>query len=144
MRPLVAGADPHFEGFARLNSGDPTLGQHASMQKRIARPIGEFNETKSLFGVEPFDHPADRWPGRGLEPGLAEPGSGAECTRLRGEGISVELATPRIAEILISQLGFLEGDTRSIRENKARRPLAVTGGNEVWSIRKTVARVSAD
>jgi hypothetical protein len=74
----VSGTDAHFEGFARLNSGDPTLGQHASMQKRIARTIEKFNEAKSLFGVEPFDDPTDRWPGRGLEPGPAEPGSGAE------------------------------------------------------------------
>jgi len=102
MWPLVAGADPHFEGFAGLNSGDPTLAQHASMQERIARPIGEFNEAKSLFGVEPFDDPADWWPRRGLEPGLTEPGLGAECTRLGVEGVSVELATPRGAEILMS------------------------------------------
>jgi len=85
-----------------LNSADAALGQHASMQKRIARPIGEFNEAKSLFGAEPFDDPADRWPRRGLEPGLGEPGSGAECTRLRVGGISVELAMPQVTEVLIS------------------------------------------
>ena len=45
------------------------------MQERVARPIGEFDEAKSLFGVEPLDDPADRWPGRGLKPGLAEPGA---------------------------------------------------------------------
>ena len=94
----MAGADPHFEGFARLNSSDPTLGQHAAMQERIARPIGEFNEAKPLFGAEPFDDPANRWPGRGL----VEPGSGAECTRLGVEAVSVELATPRATEILMS------------------------------------------
>src|SRR5262249_41260282 len=37
--PLMAGADLHFEGFARLNSGDPALGQQASMQERIARSV---------------------------------------------------------------------------------------------------------
>jgi hypothetical protein len=60
-------------------------------------------------------------------------------------GISVELATPRIAETLMSQLGFLEGDARSVREGEARCPLAVTGRKDVWSmvIRKKVARVSA-
>ena len=76
MRSLVAGADAHFEGFAGLDSGDPALGQHASMQERIARPIGEFNKAKSLFGVEPFDDPADRWPGRGLKPGAGSTGVG--------------------------------------------------------------------
>ena len=98
----MAGADAHFEAFARLNSADAVLGQHASMQERIARPIGECNETKSLFEAEPFDDARDRWTVRGLEPGLAEPGSGAECTRLRVGGISVELATPRGTKILIS------------------------------------------
>jgi hypothetical protein len=82
MRPFVAGADPHFEGFARLNSVDPALGQHASMQERVARPIGEFNEAKPLFGAEPLDDPIDRWTGGGLEAGLDEPGSGAEWARL--------------------------------------------------------------
>ena len=72
------------------------------MEEGVARPIEEFNKAKSLFGVEPFDDPADRWSGRGLEPGLAEPGSGAECTRLGVEGVSVELATLRVTEILMS------------------------------------------
>ena len=144
MWSFVAGADPHFEGFARLSSGDPTLGQHASMQERIARPIGEFDETKSLFGVEPLDDATDRWTGGGLEPGLAETGASAESTRLWVVGYGVEVATPRMTKILLSHFWFLEGDARSFRESKAKRPLAVTGGNEVWSIRKTVARVSAD
>jgi hypothetical protein len=106
---FVAGADTHFEGFSRLNSRDPTLGQHAAMQERIARPIGEFDGAKSLFWVEPFDDPADRWPGRGLKPGLAEPGSGSESTRLQLVGISVAIATPRITKILLSHFGSWGG-----------------------------------
>jgi hypothetical protein len=90
----VSGTDAHFERFARLRGVDPALSEDTPMEEGIARPIREFNKTKSLVGVEPFDNAANGWPGRGLEPGLAEPGSGAECTRLRGEGISVELATP--------------------------------------------------
>src|ERR1700746_2991491 len=109
MWPLVAGADPHFEGFARLNSDDPTLGQHAPMQERIARPIGEFNESKSLFGVEPFDNPTDRWTRRGFHGCSVEPGSGAEGAGLRVVGICVEVATPRVTEVLMSQLWFLVG-----------------------------------
>jgi len=62
---------------------------------------------------------------------LDEPGSGAECARLWVVGIGVELATPRITEISISQLGFLKGDARSVRESEARRPLAVTGRMKV-------------
>jgi hypothetical protein len=118
----------NFDGFARLYNVDPVLGKHASMKESIARPIGEFDEAESLFGAEPFDDPVDRGTGRGLEPGLAEPGSGAECTRLSVLGIGVELATPRIAKILMSQLGFLESDTRLVRDNGARRPLAVIVG----------------
>ena len=105
----MTGADPHFEGFARLNSSDPALGQHASMQESIARPIREFNEAKPLFGVEPFDDPADRWPGRGLQGCSVEPGSGSESTGLWVVGIGVEVATPRMTKILISQLWFLVG-----------------------------------
>jgi hypothetical protein len=112
MRSFVAGANPNFQSFSRLNGGSAALGQHASMKKGVTGPIGKLDKTKSLFGSEPFDDPADRWTGGSLEPGLAEPRASAETTRLRGEGGSVELATPRIAEILMSQLGFPEGDTR--------------------------------
>ena len=59
--PLVAGTNTHLDLLARLHSGDPTLGQHASMKEGVARPIGEFNEAKPFFGAEPFDDPADRW-----------------------------------------------------------------------------------
>ena len=59
----MTGAYTNFENFARLNSADPALNQHASVQKGIARSIGEFDETKSLFGAEPFDDTADRWTG---------------------------------------------------------------------------------
>ena len=102
MRPFVTGADPHLEGFAQLNCGDPVLGQHASMKERVARPIREFNEAKSFFGVEPFHDPANRWTRKGHNGCSVEPGSGAECTGLRREGIGVEVATPRITEGLVS------------------------------------------
>src|SRR5215469_17256179 len=104
MWPLVTRADTHFEGLARLNSADPALSQHACMQEAVTGPIGKFNETKSLFGAEPFDHPADRWTRGGFEPGLDEPGPGAKCTRLSVLGISVELAKPRLTEILMSHV----------------------------------------
>ena len=79
------------------------------MQERVARPIGEFNEAKSLFGVEPFNDPTDRWTGRGLKPWLAESGSGAECTGLWLVGIGVEVATPRTTKILLSHFGSWGG-----------------------------------
>ena len=82
------------------------------MKESIARPIRKLDETKALFGVEPFDYPTDRRTGRGLEPRLAETGSGAECAGLAVRGISVKLATPRIMEILVSRRGFLEGSSR--------------------------------
>jgi hypothetical protein len=55
--------------------------------------------------VEPFDDPADRWTRRGFHRCSIEPGSGAEGTRLRVECITVEVATPRVTEILMSQFG---------------------------------------
>jgi hypothetical protein len=105
----VAGADPHFEGFARLNGSDPALGQHTSMKEGVAGPIREFNEAKSLLGAEPFHDATDRWTGRGFHGCSVEPGSGSESTGLWLVGIGVEVATPRMTEILISQLWFLVG-----------------------------------
>ena len=72
--PMSTGAvGRNCDLLARLHSGDPTLGQQASMQERIARPIGEFNETKSLFGAEPFDDPANRGaPVRGAKVGTRD------------------------------------------------------------------------
>jgi len=105
----VTRADTHFNGFARLYSAGPALSQHAPVEERIARPIGELDETKALFGAEPLDDPGDGWPGRSLEAGLTEPGSGAECTRLSVLGISVDLATPPIAENLRSHFGSWNG-----------------------------------
>src|SRR5262249_6132932 len=94
----------------------------------------EFDEPKGLFEAEPFDDTTNRWAGRGLKSGLGEAGSGAERIRLRVEGISGEVATPRLTEILMSQLGFLKGDARLVRGSGARRPLPVTDGIEVWSM----------
>jgi hypothetical protein len=79
------------------------------MEEAVPGPIGEFNEAEAFLGTEPFDDTADRWIGGGLKGCSVEPGSGVEYARLSALGISVELATPRIAEILMSQLGFLEG-----------------------------------
>jgi hypothetical protein len=64
------------------------------MEESLARPLGEFDEAKSLFRAEPFDGPMNRRAAWCLEPGLDESGSGAECTRLGVEGLSAELATP--------------------------------------------------
>ena len=82
MRPFVAGADAHFEGFTRLHGVDPALSEDATMEEGIARSIGEFDEPKPLLGSEPLDDSTDRWTGGSLEPSLAEPGSGSERTGL--------------------------------------------------------------
>ena len=100
----MSGADPNFEGFARLHGVDAALRQHAPVEEGVAGPIGKSDESKPLFGVEPFDDPVYRRTGRCLEPRLAKPGSGAESTRLWMVGVSVEVATPRMTKILISQL----------------------------------------
>ena len=74
MWSLVARADAHFEGVARLNSADPALSQHTSVEEGIARSIRECDEAKSLLGAEPFDNATNGWPGRSLEPRLTERG----------------------------------------------------------------------
>jgi hypothetical protein len=61
MRPLVTGADTHFESFTGLDSADPVLSEEAAMEKGVAGTIGEFDEAKPLLGVEPFHDTPDRW-----------------------------------------------------------------------------------
>ena len=73
------------------------------MEEGIAGSIGQFDKSKPLFGVEPFDDGADRWTGGCLER-LAEPGAGSEATGLWVVGVSVEVAAPRMTKILLSQL----------------------------------------
>jgi len=88
------------------------------MEEGVAGPIGEFDEPEPLFGVEPLDDPVDRGTGRVFER-LAEPGSGAEGAGLWVVGVDVEVATPRMTKILISQLWFLVG---SCPISQAERP----------------------
>ena len=119
----------HFERFARLTNADPALRQHAPMEEGVAGPIGEFDEPKPLFRAEPFDHPMEWGVGRCLAPGLAEPGSGAKNTRLWVVGISVEVATPRTAKILISQIWFLTGWCQISPGERHAMPPRVTDEN---------------
>ena len=85
--PFVSWADAHFEGFTRLHCVDPALSEDAPMEEGVARPIGEFDEAKPLLGIEPLDDTTDWW-----RPWVV--------------GNGVELATPRMSKILISQLWF--------------------------------------
>ena len=105
MRAFVAGTDADFEGFTRLYGVNTALGQHAPVKEGVTGPVGEFDEPKAFLGVEPFDNPTDRGAGRVFER-LAEPGSGAEGAGLWVVGVDVEVATPRMTKILISQLWF--------------------------------------
>jgi hypothetical protein len=107
--PFVSRTDTDFEGLARLHGVDAALSQQARVEEGIARPIREFDEPEAFVGVEPLDDTLDGRAGRCLEPGLAEPGSGAKSTELWMVGIDVEVATPRMTKILISQLWFLVG-----------------------------------
>ena len=97
--------DADFEGFTRLHGVDADLSQDGSMEEGVTGPIREFDKSEALVGIEPFDEAVD-W--RTFER-LAELGSGAESTGLWVIGISVEVATPRMPKILISQLWFLVG-----------------------------------
>ena len=105
----MAGANTNFDGLSRLHGGDGALSQDAPVKEGVAGPIREFDEPEAFVGVEPLDDPVDGWTGRCLEPGLAEPGPGSESMGLWVVGISVEVATPRMTEILISQLWFPGG-----------------------------------
>ena len=112
MWSLVSRTDTDLEGFSGLHSVDAALSQQAPVEKGIARPIREFDESEALVRAKPLDDTVDGWTGGCLEPGLAEPGlaepgSGAESTGLWIVGIGVEVATPRMSKILISQLWFL-------------------------------------
>jgi len=69
------------------------LGQHGSMQESVAGPIEEFDEAEAFLGTEPSDRPLHGRAGWCLEPGLAEPGSSAENTRLWLIDISVGVAS---------------------------------------------------
>ena len=42
MRPLVAGADPNFEGFTLLHGIDAALSQDGPMEEGVAGPIQQF------------------------------------------------------------------------------------------------------
>jgi hypothetical protein len=99
----VTRTDADFEGFTRLHGVDAALSQHAPVEEGVAGPIREFDKSKPLFGIEPFDNPTDRGTGRVFER-LAEPRSGPETTGLWVVGVGVEVATPRMTKILISQL----------------------------------------
>jgi|SRR5215813_11565921 len=107
MWPFVSWTDAHFEGFARLHSIVSALSEHTPMEEGVPRPIGEFDEAKAFLGIKPLDDTADRWTGGGLKSGLGKPGASAESTGLWMVGIGVEVATPRMTKILISQLWFL-------------------------------------
>ena len=96
--------DADFEGFSGLYGGDPALSQHTAVEEGVAGPIRQFDEPEAFLGVEPLDDSVDRGTGGCLEPGLAEPGSGAESAGLWMVGVSVDVATPRMTKILISQL----------------------------------------
>ena len=79
------------------------------MEKSVAGTIGEFGEPKSLFRVEPLHNCSDGRTGGCLEPRLAESRSGSEGTGLCVVGLNVEVPTPRITKILMSQTWFLTG-----------------------------------
>ena len=104
----MSGTNPYFDGFTRLHGVDAALRQHAPVEEGVAGPIREFDKSKPLFGIEPFDESVD-WRTGGCLERLAEPGSSAESTGLKVVRVSVEFATPRLTKILICQLCFLEG-----------------------------------
>jgi hypothetical protein len=106
---LVSRTDPDFESFARLYGVDAALSQHAPVEEGVAGPIGKFDEPEAFLWIEPLHDSSDGRTGGWFEAGLTETGSGTESTGLRLVVVIVEFATPRMTEILISQLYFLGG-----------------------------------
>ena len=102
MWPFVAGANSNFERFPRLHGVDAARRKHAPMEEGVAGPIREFDESKSLFRVEPLHDCSDWRAGGCLESGFTEAGSSSEGTGRRVVGFNVEAPTPRITEILMS------------------------------------------
>ena len=98
--------DADLEGFTRLHVADAALSQHAPMQEGVAGPIREFNEPEAFVGIEPFDDPTDPGTGRIFD---------AESTGLWVVGVGVEVATPRMTKILISQFDSWWIPARSVR-----------------------------
>jgi hypothetical protein len=135
----MTGTHANFDGLSRLHDVDAALSQHAPVEEGVAGPIGEFDEPEAFVGVEPLDDPMDRGTGRCFEPGLAKPGSGAESTGLWVVGISVEVATPRITKILISQLlipsGFVADQSDRATRSRAVADLMGLGFDMIrsWS-----------
>ena len=115
VRSRVAGADSNFESVAGLYGADAGSRQNTLVEEALVGLIGKLDEPKSLLWAKPFDDCANWRAGRYLEPGLGEPGLSAKSTRLWVVSISVELATPRMAEILVSQTSFLRRCARSAR-----------------------------
>ena len=109
VRSLMAGANSNFESVAGLNGADAAPREHTPVEEALVELIGKLDEPKSLLWAEPLYDCTDWRTGRYLEPGLGEPEPSAESTRLWVMGISVEVATPRMAEILVSQTRFLSG-----------------------------------
>ena len=103
MWSLVSWTDADFKGFTRLHGVDAALSQHAPMEEGVAGPIGEFDEAEAFVRAEPLDDSVD-WRTGGCFERLGEPGSGAEGAGLWVVGIGVEVATPRLPKVLISQL----------------------------------------
>ena len=93
--------DADFQGVPRLHGVDaPELSDGSGDAFLHGSVLA--GEPKSLFGVEPLYDRSHGRTGGCLEPGSAEARPGAESTRLWVVGISVEVAMPRITEILMS------------------------------------------
>jgi hypothetical protein len=72
------------------------------MEEGVARPIEEFYEAKAFRRIEPLDGSTNRRARGSLEGRSAEGGKRAKGTGLHMIGIGVEVATPRMAKILLS------------------------------------------
>jgi hypothetical protein len=61
VRAFVSGTDADFDGLSRLYGVDAALSEDGAVKEGVTGPIGKFDESKPLVGVEPLDDTVDWW-----------------------------------------------------------------------------------
>ena len=59
MRAFVSGTNTNFDGLSRLYGVDAALSEDRAVKEGVAGPIGKFDESKPLLGIEPLDDSLD-------------------------------------------------------------------------------------
>ncbi|OAJ68897.1 hypothetical protein A0123_00464 [Gluconobacter cerinus] len=104
----LANANNH--GCTRIDAAYASIAKSVGVQEDIARAVSQFNETETLFGVEPLNAGADFWAGSGNEAAASATTRCAEATTTATEAATVaaaEAATIAAAEAATVTIGWL-------------------------------------